>query len=253
MKKLEHIQKNGNIIELVFYDENNECYREVIAIEYPKYTVKEYDEFGTGGYNYINERSVERGSFPIFVIYHEDVYYNELEVLAKRDTTKVFYGEEYDEVMEKVKPYLAKEREYDHSLKIIDFEVHGSQLVLYLGKPETKEYWGDDWDDTPYEHNAGTVYERFVEDIITLNLDIEDYVKEPASFTINSRFCKEDFQRGEYPFAVIITEPEYSFNNFHDMIHQPNAIVLYFNDPVSKIDGIGFVSDGRYEGFKERE
>ena len=69
--------------------------------------------------------------------------------------------------------------------KIIDFEVKGNVVRFYLGnktdewgwtnknykdrngntpdwlKPNDT-YYGDDWDDVPYEHNAGLVYDKFV-------------------------------------------------------------------------------------------
>ena len=40
--------------------------------------------------------------------------------------------------------------------EIIDFERKGNVVRFYLGK--NGEQWGDDWDDAPYEHNAGKVY-----------------------------------------------------------------------------------------------
>ena len=70
-------------------------------------------------------------------------------------------------------------------MKIIDFEKKGNVVRFYLGEqtenwgwtnPEYKDYtgktptwlkpsdryYGDDWDDKPYEHNAGTVYGEFI-------------------------------------------------------------------------------------------
>ena len=70
-------------------------------------------------------------------------------------------------------------------MKIIDFEKKGNIVRFYLGEktedwgwtnPEYKDYtgetpswlkpkdtyYGDDWDDAPYEHNAGQVYEEFI-------------------------------------------------------------------------------------------
>ena len=43
-------------------------------------------------------------------------------------------------------------------MKIIDFECTGNVVRFYLGKDNEKDYHGDDWNDTPYECNAGTVY-----------------------------------------------------------------------------------------------
>ena len=48
-----------------------------------------------------------------------------------------------------------------NTLKIIDFEKKGNVVRFYYGKDSLKEWYGDDWDDRPYEHNAGEVYHRF--------------------------------------------------------------------------------------------
>lgn len=39
-------------------------------------------------------------------------------------------------------------------MKIIDFERKGNLVRFYLGDDDLAEWWGDDWNDTPYEHNA---------------------------------------------------------------------------------------------------
>ena len=47
--------------------------------------------------------------------------------------------------------------------KIIDFERKGNIVRFYLGDVNNSNgYYGDDWDDVPYEHNAGKVYEQYV-------------------------------------------------------------------------------------------
>ena len=33
---------------------------------------------------------------------------------------------------------------------------------FYLGKDTLEKYYGDDWNDTPYECNAGTVYDEYI-------------------------------------------------------------------------------------------
>ena len=51
--------------------------------------------------------------------------------------------------------------------KIIDFERKGNVVRFYLIKVDRNDdYYGDDWDDTPYEHNAGSVYDSFVNKIV---------------------------------------------------------------------------------------
>ena len=41
-------------------------------------------------------------------------------------------------------------------MKIVDFKKEGNIVRFYLGETINGIY-GDDWDDTPYEHNAGEV------------------------------------------------------------------------------------------------
>lgn len=45
-------------------------------------------------------------------------------------------------------------------MKIIDFERKGNLVRFYLGDDDLEEWYGDDWNDTPYEHNAGQVYDE---------------------------------------------------------------------------------------------
>ena len=56
-------------------------------------------------------------------------------------------------------------------MKVIDWRVigtgddglgDGTTVRYYLGDDALCDWHGDDWDDVPYEHNAGTVYYRFV-------------------------------------------------------------------------------------------
>ena len=49
-------------------------------------------------------------------------------------------------------------------MKILDFELKGNVIKFYLGN--CNDWWGDDWDDRPYEHNAGKVYDQYG---VTLN------------------------------------------------------------------------------------
>lgn len=42
-------------------------------------------------------------------------------------------------------------------MQIIDMEKKGNVVRFYLG--ENGKQWGDDWNDAPYDCNAGTVYE----------------------------------------------------------------------------------------------
>ena len=58
-------------------------------------------------------------------------------------------------------------------MKIIDFDIKGNVIKFYLGQDNDMNYHGDDWDDVPYEHNAGEVYSEFVEGYAYVYLEYE--------------------------------------------------------------------------------
>lgn len=87
-------------------------------------------------------------------------------------------------------------------LEIIDWERKGNLIRLYLGK-NGKQY-GDDWNDAPYEHNAGKVYDEFIVAVKDITIPFEYIVLEPAdeATDFNSKYCKEDFRNRKLPFLV---------------------------------------------------
>ena len=46
--------------------------------------------------------------------------------------------------------------------KIIDFQRKGNVVRFFIGPEECNDYWGDDWNDAPYDCNAGEVYDSYV-------------------------------------------------------------------------------------------
>lgn len=86
-------------------------------------------------------------------------------------------------------------------MKILDFELFGNIIKLYLG--ETVEgIFGDDWNDTPYEHNAGTVYDKFYTDTVEIAFPLSTQVYEPCFGYDNSPYCKNDFLFRKVPFLL---------------------------------------------------
>jgi len=77
-------------------------------------------------------------------------------------------------------------------MKIIDFKKKGNMVKFYLGQDDLEKWHGDDWNDTPYEHNAGTVYEEFVSGERVMVFGFDDVVFEPADGELNSPYCKVD-------------------------------------------------------------
>ncbi len=113
-------------------------------------------------------------------------------------------------------------------MKIIDFKKKGNVVRFYLGektedwgwtrsdytrngktpdwlKP-SDHYYGDDWDDRPYEHNAGQVYEEFIKGYKDIAFDFDDLVLEPAdgAWNCNSRWCKDDMVARKVPCIIAV-------------------------------------------------
>lgn len=76
--------------------------------------------------------------------------------------------------------------------ELIDLRQKGNVVRLYFGK--NGEQKGDDWDDAPYEHNAGLVYDEFVNFTIDVALPFEVELITPATDCCNSEYCREDFR-----------------------------------------------------------
>ena len=119
--------------------------------------------------------------------------------------------------------------------KIIDFEVRGNAIRFALGADDCNDYWGDDWNDRPYEHNAGSVYSEYVIDYATIFIPFDYAVLEPASdwhYNMNSPFCKEDFKNRKAPCVVIEKYHDGWWDDFcySTSALNDNAIKFYFED-----------------------
>lgn len=116
-------------------------------------------------------------------------------------------------------------------MQIIDFEKKGNVVRFYLGE-KTSEwgwtrsdykqlhngqlktpdwlkpsdiYYGDDWDDRPYEHNAGKVYSEFIKGYVDVAFDFDDLVLEPCDGDFyNSAYCKEDMVNRIVPCIIVV-------------------------------------------------
>jgi hypothetical protein len=89
------------------------------------------------------------------------------------------------------------------NLKIIDWDRKGNVVRFYLGSADLKDWWGDDWDDVPYEHNAGTVYSEFVTTTIDIAFPFDVQVCEPDEGQVNSPYSKDSFKTKKVPILNI--------------------------------------------------
>lgn len=133
-------------------------------------------------------------------------------------------------------------------MKIIDFEIKGSQVKFYLGKDNMEHYYGDDWNDRPYEHNAGTVYSEFVEGYVIKNFDFDDIVMEPCDGHTNSSWSKDDMRDRKVPCVSVLPvkyqEEWGNYYKFEDISGNNNSINFYLGDIINEMEeDIVYVKD----------
>jgi len=129
-------------------------------------------------------------------------------------------------------------------MKIIDFAKKGNMVRFYLGEDDLQEWYGDDWDDRPYEHNAGRVYDEFVCGTFDVAFPFDWYVIEPAmdwNFQRNSPYCKDDFVRRDAPCLVVVPSEELrdeafvDEDNYTKWAASDRSFKIYFGDSPLKI------------------
>ncbi len=101
-------------------------------------------------------------------------------------------------------------------MQIIDFERKGNLVRFYLGK--NGKQWGDDWDDTPYECNAGAVYNEHVKGMRDIAFPFDSLVLEPqdgAWAAAGSGYCKKDMIKRHVP-CIIVVPPELAEDSWRD-------------------------------------
>ena len=69
---------------------------------------------------------------------------------------------------------------------------------VYFTSQTLENQWGDDWNDAPYEHNAGTPYESDEWEIV--KIAIECQLEVPADRYLNSPFSVQDINALNVPW-----------------------------------------------------
>lgn len=127
-------------------------------------------------------------------------------------------------------------------MKIIDFERKGNVVRFYFGADDLTEWWGDDWDDVPYEHNAGRVYDEYVSGHKDVSFPFDSLVLEPCDGYLNSDYSKEDMVKRLVPCIVVVPKEIYknSCNIYNDSFGYwvgANGIKkFYFGDEIKEED-----------------
>jgi len=116
-------------------------------------------------------------------------------------------------------------------LKVIDWKNGGFALRLYLGREDLKDWHGDDWDDAPWQDNAGQVYEEFVEYYIDIILPEEAKVWEPGG-CYEVYLSKEQIIKRELPVIIDLLGTCWSYDN---ALQNKNTIKIYIGKPLSGV------------------
>lgn len=187
---------------LLFYDaEGNKT--ELIQYD-PKYTI------------YVNDGDNRFMPDPFF------------EVMTRTDKEGItfkkieFTEEEKELIKETIKYREPKMTDEDENLKLVDIEVFQDYAILYLGKLDMNDYYGDDWNDAPYDCNAGLVYSEFIEKIITVKMPEDLYIESFEEYfdVLNMRITRNDQKWGIYPVAILEKTDEHPVPIFFNMTYK---------------------------------
>lgn len=123
-------------------------------------------------------------------------------------------------------------------MKIIDLERKGNVIRFALGSDDlTPDDWGgDDWDDAPYEHNAGPelfATEKRVDVAFGYNVEILEACND-YHYRGNSPFCKDDFKERKAPMLII--DPTGDAIYYSQSLGNENLFKIYMGDTFEDID-----------------
>ena len=116
-------------------------------------------------------------------------------------------------------------------LRILDAVNKGSEITIYLGLPDV-EPTGDDWEDAPWDCNAGTVYEKYIIASLHILLNDDMWVDE-----VNTSCCKEDiFNNG---MEILRVGSHYESEKFLIKLGK----TINFNPKARNIQSVYYISD----------
>lgn len=120
--------------------------------------------------------------------------------------------------------------------KIIDWEVsadrlRGGILKLYFGDIDCEEYTGDDWNDRPYQLNAGPVYKEFTKKILYIIFNPELYSLDDAHELYDIDMSKNAIKNSE---NKLICRARYYQDAANSILYHLGDCVSFPNDAVKE-------------------
>lgn len=118
-------------------------------------------------------------------------------------------------------------------MKIIDFHKKGNVVRFFLGADDDFDYWGDDWNDAPYDCNAGAVYSEHIIGHKDIYFPFDDLVMEPCDGTFNCWHTKEDMKKRRTPCIIAVPKEihdEYWDDSFSKFVGVDGIQRFYFED-----------------------
>lgn len=122
-------------------------------------------------------------------------------------------------------------------MKIIGWERKGNVVAFYFGNDDLEDWSGDDWDNTPYEHNASTIPLWGAKAVAEVAFDVETSVLEPKDdyhYNRNSPFSMNDFKERRAPFLII--DPTGDEQCYSKAARNVDTIGIYMGDKFDDID-----------------
>lgn len=123
-------------------------------------------------------------------------------------------------------------------MKIIDFKKKGNVVRFFLGADDLEKWWGDDWNDTPYEYNAGLVYSQFESGHRDITFPFDSLVIEPCEGVTNSEWCKDDMVARRVPCIIVVpkelADDDWCGQDFAHWVGVDGVQRYYFGDKMEE-------------------
>ena len=123
-------------------------------------------------------------------------------------------------------------------MKIIDFSKKGNVVRFYLGADGCEDYYGDDWDDAPYDCNAGKVYDRYIKGYRDIVFPFKYSVLEPCDRLTDSGWCKDDMKARKVPCIIAVKSDSLFSDDFDMMNASSHTTRFYFGDKMELSDSL---------------